>query len=125
MNQNIGVGHSPAPAETDPQADSASGRRAAAGWRLLGALLLFVVGLLAASAIVPYGADLYDEGLIANGASLVLHGQLPGASFYAPYPTGAFWALALAFHLWGVRLIGLSGPMPSAMNSPLQRLGPN
>src|SRR5437764_281350 len=73
--------------------------------RLLGAVLLFALGLLVAGISVPYGADLYDEGLIANGAALVLRGQLPGASFYAPYPPGAFWALAIAFRLFGVRLI--------------------
>src|SRR3954465_5945471 len=73
--------------------------------RLFGAALLFALGLLVGSILVPYGADLYDEGLIANGAALVLRGQLPGASFYAPYPPGAFWALAVAFRLFGVRLI--------------------
>jgi hypothetical protein len=48
---------------------------------------------------------LYDEGLIANGAALVLRGQLPARDFYAPYPPGAFLALALAFRIWGVRLL--------------------
>jgi hypothetical protein len=82
-----------------------SGPGAALGRRVVGAVLLFGVGLLAASATIPYGADLYDEGLIANGAALALRGQLPGASFYAPYPPSAFWALALAFQCWGVRLL--------------------
>lgn len=72
---------------------------------LLGAALLLALGLLAASAHVPRGADPYDEGLIATGAALALRGQLPAVDFYAPYPPGAFLALALAFRCWGVALI--------------------
>jgi hypothetical protein len=73
--------------------------------RLLGGLLLLALALLVAKPLAAFDADLYDEGLIANGAALALRGQWPGASFYAPYPPGAFGALALAFQLWGVRLL--------------------
>jgi hypothetical protein len=72
---------------------------------LLCPALLLAVGLRVAVAHVPFGADIYDEGLIANGAVLVLRGQWPAVDFYAPYPPAAFAALALIFQLWGVRLI--------------------
>lgn len=88
---------------------SAEGRRepdaSPVTFRLLGAALLLAVALLLATAQVPFGADPYDEGLIANGAALVLRGQWPVADYYAPYPPGAFAALALGFQFWGVRLI--------------------
>jgi hypothetical protein len=80
-------------------------RRQASVYRIAGAVLLVLLGLVVAAARVPYDAEAYDEGLIANGAALALKGQLPAADFYAPYPPGAFLALALVFRIWGVRLL--------------------
>src|SRR5262245_14319453 len=73
--------------------------------RVVSGALLFGMALWAAEVHVPYDVDLYDEGLIANGAALALHGQWPAVHYYAPYPPGAFLALALVFRLCGVRLL--------------------
>jgi hypothetical protein len=73
--------------------------------RLVAGAAVFLVAIVVSAAVVSLGADLYDEGFIANGAALALRGEWPGASYYAPYPPGAFAALALAFRLWGVRLV--------------------
>jgi hypothetical protein len=86
-----------------PKPGHQAGPERSARWG--GAFLLFLFSLIWASRFVPFGADLYDEGLLANGSALTLHGQLPGASFYAPYPPGVFYTLALLFRLFGVRLI--------------------
>ncbi len=73
--------------------------------RLLASLLLLLLALAAAAALVPFDAEPYDEGLMATGGALAVHGKLPGVDYYAPYPPGAFVTLGLAFRLWGVRLL--------------------
>jgi hypothetical protein len=72
---------------------------------LLAGLLLMALGLWFGGVRVPLGADPYDEGLVANGAALALGGRLPAVDYYAPYPPGAFVTLALAYRVWGTRLL--------------------
>jgi hypothetical protein len=56
-------------------------------------------------AVLPYELNPYDEGVIAYGAEQVLKGRRPGVDFYVPYSPGAFYAVAAAFRLFGVRLL--------------------
>src|SRR5215212_9549727 len=56
-------------------------------------------------AVLPYELNPYDEGVIAYGAEQVLDGKRPGVDFYVPYSPGAFYAVAAAFRVAGIRLL--------------------
>jgi hypothetical protein len=75
----------------------------AATW-LAGFAAVAVVALYL-RAVLPYELNPYDEGVIAYGAEQVLKGRRPGVDFYVPYSPAAFYAVAAAFRLAGVRLL--------------------
>src|SRR5262249_48880510 len=72
----------------------------------------FVAGVIVfclAFAILVLGMDrdvnLYDEGLIATGASRIAAGAIPHRDFYTIYGPGQFYILALAFKFFGPSLL--------------------
>ena len=54
---------------------------------------------------MDFNISVYDESLSLYGALRVFHGQLPYRDFWTMYPPGEFYALALAFRLFGVLAI--------------------
>jgi hypothetical protein len=73
--------------------------------KLLGAAVAMVLVGCYLREVLPYKLNPYDEGVIAYGAEQVLKGRRPGVEFYVPYSPGAFYAVAAAFSLFGVRLL--------------------
>jgi hypothetical protein len=73
--------------------------------KLLGAAVAMVLVSCYLREVLPYKLNPYDEGVIAYGAEQVLKGRRPGVEFYVPYSPGAFYTVAAAFSLFGVRLL--------------------
>jgi hypothetical protein len=49
----------------------------------------------------------YDDGVIAEGARLVLHGQIPYRDFWTMYTPGTFYVNALALACFGERIVSI------------------
>lgn len=82
-----------------------AGSRGLSLGKLLGAAVAMVLVGCYLREVLPYKLNPYDEGVIAYGAEQVLKGRRPGVEFYVPYSPGAFYAVAAAFSLFGVRLL--------------------
>jgi len=75
------------------------------GTRIAGALLTAAAVVAFRLPLFRLQAGFYDEGLIALGAEQVLKGHWPLVDFYAPYPPGAFFAVAGFYELFGVGVL--------------------
>ncbi|MFH0925476.1 MAG: hypothetical protein V1872_07585 [bacterium] len=67
-------------------------------------LLIFIFSFLYLLTFCRYGINLWDEGVLLNGALRVLAGEVPIKDFIA-YPPGRYYLLAIFFRLFGTHLI--------------------
>ena len=67
-----------------------------------------MLGLLTAGylfALVLQVPNVYDEGLVVDGAVRILHGQIPYKDFNSGYPPGQFYTIAGIFSIFGKTLL--------------------
>jgi hypothetical protein len=81
--------------------------RAAVSQKLAVATLVLGLSALYGAQFVDRGWVPHDEGLLAQGAERILHGEMPHRDFDESYTGGLSYVHALAFRLVGVRLISL------------------
>jgi hypothetical protein len=68
-----------------------------------GAVILALIVLLFAT-IRSHGSR-FDEGLIVVGATRIMAGEVPYRDFFANYPPGQFYTLAVLFRIFGTNLM--------------------
>lgn len=66
-------------------------------------ILLFLIGIGYYRSFYNYGIDLFDEGILVNGAIRILRGEIIYRDFFG-YEPGRYYLFALLFKLFGIDL---------------------
>src|SRR5437868_3576889 len=80
-------------------------------WSSLSFALFLLAATLYSSRVLSQGWTPADEGVLAQTAERTTYGEVPHLDFDEPYSGGLTWLNALAFRLFGFRLVSMRIPL--------------